>query len=346
MAKKIVSWAVAVALLPATGIVAQQAPSAGMAAARTVRLNVEAETKSGEPVSGLTQQDFKLLDNGAPQNMTSFKEVSAGQEQVEVIVLIDAVNANFDTASYVRDQVQKFLGLNGGKLTQSTTIAVLTDKGVQAANGFSTDGNALLAELNQNTSGLREINRTAGFWGATERLQICLNAVRQVGQFGAGLPGRKIVLWISPGWPLLSGPRMDLDANQERQIFGDVVSLSTQLREANVTIYNINPLGPGENLMRADYYEEFTKGVNKPSQVDIADLSLQVLAVQSGGLALEGSTDVAGSLVRCLKDVRTWYEITFPAGVPEKPDEYHHVEVKVDKPGVTARTRDGYYAQP
>jgi VWFA-related protein len=346
MKKKIFSWTVAVALSPAMGIVAQQTPSAGMPASRTVLLNVQAETKSGEPVSGLTQQDFKLLDNGAPPNVTSFKEVSAGQEQVEVIVLIDAVNANFDTASYSREQVQKFLGSNGGKLDQSTTIAVLTDKGVQAAKGFTRDGNALLAELNQNTSGLREINRAAGFWGATERLQVCLNAVRQIAQFGAGLPGRKIVLWISPGWPLLTGPRIDLDASQENQIFGDVVSLSTQIREANVTIYNINPLGPGENLLRADYYQPYTKGVSKPSQVDIADLGLQVLAVQSGGLALEGNTDVAGSLVRCLKDVRTWYEITFPAGVPETPNEYHHVEVKVDKPGVTARTRDGYYAQP
>jgi VWFA-related protein len=269
-----------------------------------------------------------------------------GQEQVEVIVLIDAVNANFDTAAYARDQVQRFLHSNGGKMSQPTTIAVLTDKGVQAAKSFSTDGNALSAELNQNISGLREINRAAGFWGATERLQICLNAVRQIGQFGAGLPGRKIVLWISPGWPLLSGPRMDLDANQERQIFSDVVSTSTQLREANVTIYDINPLGAGENLMRADYYQAFTKGVSKADQVNIADLSLQVLAVQSGGLALEGSTDVAGLLVRCLKDVQTWYEFTFPSAIPEKPNEYHHVEVKVDKPGVTVRTRDGYYAQP
>jgi VWFA-related protein len=346
MAKKIVSWAVALALFPGLPTVAQQTLAPGPPASRAVRLNVEVETKSGEPVRGLTQQDFKLLDNGAPENVTSFKEVTPGQEQVEVIVLIDGVNANFDTAAYARDQVLKFLGSNGGKLGQPTTIAVMTDKGVQAAKGFSTDGNALRAALNQNTSGLREINGAAGFWGATERLQICLNAVRQISQFGAELPGRKIVLWISPGWPLLSGPRMDLDANQERQIFDDVVSLSTQLREANVTIYNINPLGAGENLMRADYYQEFTKGVSNPSQANIADLSLQVLAVQTGGLALQGSSDVEGSLVRCLKDVQTWYEISFPARRPEKPNEYHHVEVKVDKPGVTARTRDGYYAQP
>jgi VWFA-related protein len=317
-----------------------------MPASKTVRLNVEAQTKSGEPVSGLAQRDFKLLDNGAPKNIVSFKEVSAGQEQVEVILLIDAVNANFSTAAYARDQAQKFLGSNGGKLSQPTTIAVLTDKGVQAAKEFSKDGNALRAALDENTSSLREINRSAGFWGATERLQICLNAVRQIVQFGNGLPGRKIVLWISPGWPLLTGPRMNLDGNQERQIFGDVVSLSTQLREANVTIYNINPLGAGENLIHANYYDAYTQGVSKPSQVNIADLGLQVLAVQSGGLALEGSTDVAGLLGRCLKDVQTWYEITFQAAVPEMPNEYHHVEVKVDKSGVKTRTRDGYYAQP
>ncbi len=333
-------------MLPPSLALSQPTPSKGGSDKRTIRLNVEVETKSGEPVTGLTLQDFTLLDNGAPQKVTSFKEVSSGHEQVEVIVLLDAVNANFENSAYARDQVQKFLGANGGKLAQPTTIAVLTDKGVQAAKGFSTDGNALRHELDQNTSGLREISRSAGFWGATERLQICLKAVREVSQFASQLPGRKIVLWVSPGWPLLSGPGVELSATQQREIFSDVVSLSTQLREANVTMYDINPLGAGENLMRADYYQQFTKGVGQPSQVNIAALSLQVLAVQSGGLSLQGSSDVAGLAARCLKDVQAWYEMTFPAAVPEKPNEYHHVEVKLDKHGVTARTRDGYYAQP
>jgi hypothetical protein len=32
----------------------------------------------------------------------------------------------------------------------------------------------------------------------------------------------------------------------------------------------------------------------------------------------------------------------------EKPNEYHHLEVRVaaNRASVTARTRDGYYAQP
>lgn len=347
MTKKIIRSIVAVVLSTGSmAVLAQQPPAAGAPASQTIRLNVEVETKAGEPVGGLSQNDFKLLDNNAPQTMTSFKEVTLGQEPVEVILLIDAVNAKFDTAAFARDEVMRYLHSNGAKLPTRTTIAVLTDKGVKAAQGFSTDGNAVSEALTQNASGLREISRAAGFWGATERLQICLNAVREVGEYGAKLPGRKIVLWISPGWPLLTGPGIQLDGNQERQIFGEIVSISTQLREANVSIYNINPLGPGENLTRADYYQAYTKGVSKPNQTDIADLGLQVLSLQSGGLALQGSTDVAGEIERSLKDVKSWYEITFPAAHSEKPNEYHHIEVKVDKPGATARTRDGYYAQP
>jgi hypothetical protein len=32
--------------------------------------------------------------------------------------------------------------------------------------------------------------------------------------------------------------------------------------------------------------------------------------------------------------------------VAAKPDEYHQLQIKLAKPGLTARTRQGYYAQP
>jgi hypothetical protein len=41
-----------------------------------------------------------------------------------------------------------------------------------------------------------------------------------------------------------------------------------------------------------------------------------------------------------------WYEISFVAAGADYPNDYHHIEIKVDKPGLMARTRDGYYAQP
>jgi VWFA-related protein len=336
----------ATAFLTGAVTIAAQTPAASEPVVRSIHLNVAVMSKQNAPVTGLEQQDFTLLDNGTPEPMTSFKAVTAGQQPVEVIVLLDAVNARFSTMAYERDEVQKFFKTNGGKMAHPTTIAVLTDKGAQIQKGFSTDGNVLSGLFDHYTSGLREITRSSGYWGATERLDLSLNALRELTAFTAKLPGRKIVLWISPGWPLLSGVRTEIGQKEADQIFGNIVTFSTQLRLANITLYNVNPAGAGESLLRADYYREFVKGVRKPSQTVLGDLGLQVLAVQSGGLTLESSNAIADMLKQCLSDVDSWYEITFNMPPAEKPNEYHHVEVKVDKPGLTARTRDGYYAQP
>ncbi len=211
---------------------------------------------------------------------------------------------------------------------------------------FTVDGNALSASLDHYTIGLREISRNSGIWGANERLQISLTATQQLTSYAGSIPGRKIVLWVSPGWPLLSGARIELDGRQQRRIFANVVSFSKELQRSNLTLYSINPLGPEESLLRENYYENFVKGVSNPNQTDLADLSLQVLAIQSGGLALNGSSDVVGALKRSVDDTKSWYEIAFKTPSAEKPNEYYHIEVTIDEPGLNARTRDGYYAQP
>ena len=335
-----------VVLLPGLVTASAQISPTAEASSRSIHLNVVVEGKSGSPVVGLQRQDFTLLDNKSPQPFTSFKAVSVVQEPVQVILLIDAVNIDFRRVAYVREEVQKFLRANGGHLAHPTTIAVLTDKGTQMQKDFSSDGNALSASLDHDAIGLRQITRSTGIWGANDRVQISLTAVRQLTAYAASVPGRTVVLWVSPGWPLLSGARIQLDSKQQQQIFGDVITFSTQLRQANVTLYNINPLGPGENLLRADYYQDFVKGVSKSDQTDLADLSLQVLAAQSGGLVLQGDSDVAGLLTRCFEDTASWYEITFDPPPAERPNEYHSIAITVDKPGLTARTRTGYYSQP
>ena len=163
------------------------------------------QDKAGVVARDLTEQDFTVLDNKAAVPITSFKAVNAEQEPVKVIVLIDAVNTRFSNVAYVRDQIQKYLRGNGGKLARPTSIAVLTDKGAEVQKGFTTDGNGLAEALEHEQIGLREIGRDSGYWGATERLQISLTAIHQLTQYAGTLPGRKVVIWVSPGWPLLSG---------------------------------------------------------------------------------------------------------------------------------------------
>ncbi len=325
-------------------VAAQQAPVPPRTA---VHLNVAVTEKSGAPVAGLTQQDFTLSDNNASAPITAFRAATPATEPVQVVLVLDAVNTPFTEVAYEQSQLQKFLKSNDGKLAYPTNLAVITDTGTQSEQAFTTDGNALSASLDHYSAGLRELRRSAGIYGADERLDLSLKAVRQLTGYVAGLPpGRKILVWISPGWPLLSGPRIQLDSKQQKQIFANVVSFSTQLRAANVTLYSINPLGAQENLLRANYYQEFLKGVGNPGKVDLGDLALPVLALQSGGLALQGSTDVAGMLRRCFEDLQSWYEISLDPAPADTPETYHHVDLKVDKPGVSVRTRDGYYTQP
>lgn len=327
----------------------QTLPSSGLPAVQpasnAIRLDVVVDTKSGQPVPNLRQQDFTVLDNKAPQPIRSFRVVTPAQEPVRVILLLDAVNTPYEMTAYMREGVENFLKGNGGTLAQPTTIAVLTDKGAQIENQFSTNGSALSEDLDKYQIALRDIHRDSQ-WSDQERLQICLTAFNQLIDFAATLPGRKIVLWISPGWPLISGPRVYLDEKAEQEFFSTVVSFSTGLRNAGVTLYNINPVGVGEPLMRTDYYQVFLNGVAKPGDVQPGNLGLQVLAVQSGGVASESNSDVAGMIRKDLADVGSWYEITYDPPTSEKPNEYHHIEIKLDQPDLNARTRDGYYANP
>ncbi|MGD0738755.1 MAG: VWA domain-containing protein [Terracidiphilus sp.] len=324
---------------------AQQPEPAAPPASQALRLDVAVDTKSGQPVPNLPQQDFTVLDNKIPRPITYFKIKSAADEPVHVVILVDAVNIPYQIVAWSRQEIEKFLKSNEGQLTYPTSIAVLTDQGVQINNGFSTNGNALSDDLEHHEIGLREITRNSE-WGDSERLEICIKAFQQFLGYASTLPGRKILLWVSPGWPLISGSRNYLTSSQEQQIFNEVVGISTQLRQIDLTVYDINPIGVSESLERADDYEAFLKGIAKPSQVEFGDLGLQVIAVQSGGLALEGNSDIAGMIQRCLTDAKSWYEIGFTPLPADKPNEYHHIEIRLDQRDLNARTRDGYYANP
>lgn len=338
-------WMFAIFLLSVLSTSAQQPLSPAAQSPDGIKLNVVVEDRSHHPETGLRQQDFTVLDNKSPRPIRSFKLVNPSQEPVRVILLVDAVNTPFRMVSYTRGRIEQFLRANGGVLAHPTTLAFLTDQGVQITNGFSTDGNAVSDVLEHYQIGLREITRNSE-WSGPERLQICLNAFQQIVAFGSSIPGRKLVLWISPGWPLISGPYDYLDNKQEQQIFNDVVSFSTSLRQNDLTLYNINPVGVSESIERTNYFQTFLGSVTKPGDVQFGDLGIQVLAVHSGGLAIESNSDVTNMIETCLADARSWYEIEFEPLPADKPNEYHHVEIKLDQPGLVARSSDVYYSHP
>ena len=332
------------------GLAQSPPPAAPAAANRRITLEVVVTDKSGAAIPGLQQQDFTLLDNKQPAKILSFDAIQGGaaaaNPPVEVILLVDEVNASFRAVSSARQETEKFLKRNGGELERTTSVVFLSDKGV-AATASSRDGSALAADMNQNENGLRVIGRAQGFYGAGDRIQLSLHALQEFAVYEAARPGRKLVIWISPGWPLLTGPRIELTSKEQEKLFKNIVALSDALRQARITLYSIDPLGLADSRgLRALRYEGYVKGVKKASQVQIGNLALQVLAEQSGGRVFNYNNDVAGEIATCIADANAFYVVTFDGLPGDGPNEYHALEVKIDKPGLTARTRTGYYAQP
>jgi VWFA-related protein len=319
-------------------------------------LDVVVTDNSGKPTSGLQEKDFTVLSDGHEQKILSFHASSGeaapqtsqpAEPPVKIILLVDEVNSNFRRVAYERDQIKQFLLKNGGVLKHPMSMAFFSDKGTQMQNDSTTDGNALLAVFDQHETALRSIQRSAGVYGAIERFQLSIDALQSLAQAEGKQPGRKLIVWISAGWPMLSGPGIELDSKQQTNLFSSIVSISTALREARVTLSSVDPEGADAAAGTQDfYYKSFLKPVTLARQTQAGNLALQVIAVQSGGLALTASNDIAGQIAHCVADADSYYTLVVDQGPADAPNSYHSLTVKVAKPGLTARTRSGYYVQP
>ncbi len=313
---------------------------------RNMTLDVVVTDKSGKPVQNLQESDFTLLDNKKPQKIEGFRALSARDKDnpVEVLILIDAVNTAFTRVAFARDQIDKFLRRDNGELAVPVSLGYFTDSGLKISAEPSRDGNTVAAGLNQQL-GLRMFNRREGVLAADELLRMSYDAVEKLIQYERQRPGRKLVVWISPGWPLLSGPGVELQMTekQRQQILGTVIRFSDGLRAAHVTINDVDPLGMSDaGEFHTFAYQEYVKGVKKVNDVVYGNLALQVLAVQSGGRVFNSGNDITGEIAQCVEDA-SGYQISF-ALPTEGPAEYHALEVRLDKKGHIARTRTGYYA--
>jgi VWFA-related protein len=327
-----------------------EVPGSPAAHAGPMALDVVVTDKDGHPIPGLQQSDFSLLDDNRPAAIQSFQAMgtAAGQnEPIQIIIAFDQVNTDFVGLSTARPQLHNFLTQNGGHLPFPVTFVFLTDTGIQQVNQPSTDGNAIDAAVQKQQATLRAIPQSAGFYGGTDRLQISMKALFSISSSLGSVPGRKLLLWLSQGWWTFDNPNVYISEQQRKNFFSAVVDLSTTLRDGRITMYSIDPWGTQDaGSFRNFEWQQYLKPVRDAKHADPGDLALQVLATQSGGLVLFGNNNVAGEITRCMDDGNTWYRITFDPQHADAPHTWHDLAVKVDKPGVKIRTRNGYYAEP
>jgi VWFA-related protein len=325
---------------------------------------------SGKTISGLGPKDFTLLDNHQPQKILSFHSfdgVSAKPDfPVEVILVVDTIKMPFNLAAEEREEVEKFLRQSGGHLGQPISIFGLSDAGLWHLGQPSGDGNALAAEIAHDKLVFINPRRLLGN-GTGEYADSSattdpagLSALKALGYIAASerrKPGRKLLIWVGPGWGIGSGTDWESLPNYEslerresaraKQVtFDTIYWFSTLLREARITLFSFSV---GEHIpirLSSFTYLDFLNGVQSVEQVSLKNLDRRVLAVHSGGRVLGPGNDLVSQIESCVQEASTFYTLSFDPSRADHPAEYHSLEVQVGAPGLTARTNTGYYDQP
>ena len=340
----------------ATTLTAQTLPSAQPAVAsaatlKTIHLDVFVKDQAGMPVSGLAPQAFTVLDNGQPQQIVSLTPVATRNDPTAVTVLIvmDMINPGYDSVTWGREQLDEYLAQEGGALRHRTSIAAMTEDGLQMMSGSTTDGKQLLAEFQKFATDLRPVTQRAGWEGLEQLLQQSLQQFTQMLAIEGTRPGRKLVLIISPGWPMLGLWGSEQDLHSVQQDFNILVALTNAIRDARTTIYRLDPYeiggvhaGPQDPF----YYQDFLKPVTDPKRATFPYLGLGVFAVHSGGRVLVTGHDITGEINSVLRDAGAYYELTYATPPAGASNQCHAISVRVSQPDATVQTISGCYADP
>jgi VWFA-related protein len=328
-----------------------------------IKLDVLVEDSTGMPVPGLEGSDFSVLEEGQQQKILSFQEFNgrgAGAEPpVKIILLIDMDEVPANLARDERDAVETYLRKDGGHLARPVSVFVLSDTGLWTVSHPSGDGNQLAREIEHNhfawagpSLGGRRAPVMAELNGPPS--ESALKALAHIAAEERTRPGRKLLLWIGPGWGIGSGAYADAKPGSP-EVFGTVCWFSDLLREAHLVLYSfaVGEAGAGTtdsqaqlNKGRGELYKDYLDGVRSPRKASFMHLYRKVLAVQSGGRVVDDSLDVVQQIEKCAQDAGYFYRISFHPLSADHIDEYHDLKVLVDRPELKARTRTGYYDQP
>jgi VWFA-related protein len=337
-----------------------------------IRLDVVVTDQAGKPASGIAAQDITLLDDGKPAKIRTFHAHDGTSTVLEapvtVILLVDTLNLPERMASYERREVERFLQQNGGHLAQPVSLLEFSNMGILTVGQPSDDGNTLAAEFAHNNN-LEWIRRVPGELRG-ESLDTLLveppglSALKALGDIATTerqLPGRKLLIWVGPGWAVGSGAYMD-SMEPKQNTFDAIEWFSTLLREARISLYSFS-VGETNADGRSLNYLSFLSGVKSVQQATFMHLNRKVLAVQTGGRVLAPSADLIGSpgpaltdfkpnadlvlqINSCIREASTFYTLSFDPSYAGHLDEYHDLKVQVDNQGLTVRTTTGYYDQP
>lgn len=192
----------------------------------------------------------------------------------------------------------------------------------------------------------RQVEREAY---TAERVKITSDALIAIANHMAGLPGRKNLVWISDGFPMLGGLDRGLHANRPDNSAGEqgshnawVARTVQALNNVNLAIYPVEASG----LTAASSVELTQENVATGhfNLVNNGVSAMRALARHTGGRAIYDTNDIAGSIGRVVNNSKVTYILAYYPNNVKWNGEYRKIKVRVDRPGVRLQYRHGYAA--
>ena len=301
--------------------------------------------------------------------------VTLKPEQVRrtMAIVVDDLGLSFDSTYYVRRALKKFV--DEQMLPGDLVAIVRTSGGMGALQQFTSDKRQLYAAIERvkwYASGRGGVGAfapmqppTPGEQGAAidaanEELNQFRDDLFAVGTLGAvsyvvkglrQLPGRKSVLLISDGFRIYSQD----DPNQNTRTVDRLRRLVDEAGRASVVIYTMNATGlqtfglsaaDSTGGMSADQVE--TQLSSRRNAAFETQQGLDLLAQQTGGIAIRNTNDLGGGIRRVMEDQKGYYLIGYrPDYATFDPKTgrrtFHKLSLKVTRPGkFNVRMRNGF----
>ena len=175
---------------------------------------------------------------------------------------------------------------------------------------------------------------------SVNELQFTLDSLRQIISSLTGLPGKKGVIYVSNGLPMIPGMELFYEASKSmndstilsRTFEYDRTRIYRQLAATanaqDVTLYTIDASGLSLHGMGSAEYttasDPMMSSIGRNNYTD----SLRFLSDETGGIAIFNTNDIGPRLELVAQDMFTYYSIGYPLQASGQ-DKVHRVKVKL-----------------
>lgn len=314
------------------------------------------------------------------------EETIPEDQRLSLIVYVDNLNIRPHNRRRVLQDVRSFLRR---EVTRDDRVMLVTyERSLHVRQPFTTDAERVVEALfevdelsgmavhadSERRDVLQRIEDSEGggeaiMWAETyaesvrNDLHFTIDAMREMVSSLAGLPGRKAILYVSDGVPMIAGEDVFYAVDQRFRQTGAMTRLysfdtSRRFEElaahANgnrVSFYTIDAAGlrVSSSADAQTFQADRAGGWSHIDSIRTRNLqaSLQMLAEHTGGKAIINQNRVEQALAAVAVDFRTYYSLGYSPG-HSGDGRYYRLEVKLKDPGRgwNLRHREGYRDKP